>query len=342
MKRLTVIIICAIVTLAGAASAVSQEQEKSRARRSMAEAVFADGFAASQVIIPGDREVHFLGAEMSFGGKLVKGAPYSAEAVTESIQALADGNRIVRKSAAMVYRDSEGRTRHEQTLRSVGPYAVAGDPPQMIFINDPVAGAHYILEPRGRTVRKMGMPRKKTSGDGADVKVWVEPSSDAAAEAHHRDAAEKIVVESMAASGARMRRPAPPVVAGTIRAEGGDITLDEPKTESLGKQMIEGVEAEGTRTTVTIPAGKIGNEMPILIISERWYSPELQLVVMTRHSDPRFGEQSYRLTNINRSEPAKTLFEIPSDYTIKETVPSEMRMKIERELQRSTRKPNEQ
>jgi len=341
MKRLTVIIVCAIVTLAGAASAVSQEQEKTRARRSMAEAAFADGFAASQVIIPGDREVHFLGAEMSFGGKLVKGAPYSAEAVTESIQALADGNRIVRKSAAMVYRDSEGRTRHEQTLRSVGPYAVAGDPPQMIFINDPVAGAHYILEPRGRTVRKMGMPRMKTSGDGADVKVWVEQSSDATAEAHHRNA-EKIVVESMTASGARMRRPAAPVVAGTIRAEGGDMTLDEPRSESLGKQMIEGVEAEGTRTTVTIPAGKIGNEMPILIISERWYSPELQLVVMTRHSDPRFGEQSYRLTNINRSEPAKTLFEIPSDYTIKETVPSEMRMKIERELQRSPRKPNEQ
>jgi hypothetical protein len=88
--------------------------------------------------------------------------------------------------------------------------------------------------------------------------------------------------------------------------------------EQLGKQIIEGVEAEGTRTTVTIPAGDIGNERPIEIVSERWYSPELQLVVMTRHSDPRFGETTYKLTNINRSEPAKTLFEVPSDYTIKE------------------------
>ena len=88
--------------------------------------------------------------------------------------------------------------------------------------------------------------------------------------------------------------------------------------EQLGKQTIEGVEAEGTRTTVTIPAGEIGNERAIEIVSERWYSPELQLVVMTRHSDPRFGETTYKLTNINRTEPVKSLFEVPAGYTVKE------------------------
>ena len=94
-------------------------------------------------------------------------------------------------------------------------------------------------------------------------------------------------------------------------------TNNEVKQE-LGKQIIEGVEAEGTRTTVTIPAGEIGNERPIEIVSERWYSPELQLVVMSRHSDPRTGETTYKLTNINRAEPAKSLFEVPGGYTIKE------------------------
>jgi len=94
------------------------------------------------------------------------------------------------------------------------------------------------------------------------------------------------------------------------------------KKEDLGKQTIDGVEAEGMRTTVTIPAGEIGNERAIEIVSERWYSPELQLVVMTRHSDPRTGETTYKLTNINRTEPAKSLFEVPSDYTIKEGLPS--------------------
>ena len=91
------------------------------------------------------------------------------------------------------------------------------------------------------------------------------------------------------------------------------------RTEALGKQNIEGVEAEGTRSTVTIPAGKIGNVLPIDIVSERWYSTELQVIVMTRHVDPRFGENSYKLTNISRSEPARELFEVPAGYTVKET-----------------------
>jgi hypothetical protein len=78
------------------------------------------------------------------------------------------------------------------------------------------------------------------------------------------------------------------------------------------------LQAEGTRITTTIPAGDIGNEQPIQIVDERWYSPELQVVVMTRHSDPRFGETTYRLTNIQRGEPSASLFQVPSDYTVKE------------------------
>ena len=92
---------------------------------------------------------------------------------------------------------------------------------------------------------------------------------------------------------------------------------DNARTESLGKQSIEGVEVEGTRKTIEIPAGEIGNERPIEIVFERWYSPELQVVVMTKHSDPRFGETTYRLTNISRTEPAHELFEVPADYTVK-------------------------
>src|SRR5207245_11365069 len=85
----------------------------------------------------------------------------------------------------------------------------------------------------------------------------------------------------------------------------------------LDTRIIEVVDAEGARTSVTIPAGQSGNDQAINIVNERWYSPELQTVVMSRRSDPRFGETIYRLTNIDRSEPAKSLFEVPADYTIK-------------------------
>jgi hypothetical protein len=102
-----------------------------------------------------------------------------------------------------------------------------------------------------------------------------------------------------------------------------------PETqESLGRQTIEGVQAEGSRTTVTIPAGAIGNERPIQVVSERWYSPELQTLVMTRHSDPRFGETTYRLTNVSRSEPDHSLFEVPAGYKITDRGDMERRMML--------------
>jgi hypothetical protein len=96
----------------------------------------------------------------------------------------------------------------------------------------------------------------------------------------------------------------------------------ERKEESLGTQTMEGVEVEGTRYTTTIPAGEIGNELPINIVTEKWYSQELRQVIFLKTTDPRFGETVYRLTNISRNNPDRSLFDIPSDYTIKEMKPA--------------------
>jgi hypothetical protein len=88
------------------------------------------------------------------------------------------------------------------------------------------------------------------------------------------------------------------------------------KTESLGTQVINGVSAEGTRNTLTIAAGEIGNDKPIMIVSERWFSPELQMVVKSARTDPRWGNTTYSVTNIQRTEPAASLFAVPADYTV--------------------------
>src|SRR6185369_6181226 len=103
---------------------------------------------------PGDNFI-FVASEMNSDGKVVKGAPYSAQALTETTQTLSDGNRIINKSTATIYRDSEGRTRREQTLRVIGPFAASGEPPQTIFINDPVAGVNYALDTRTKTAHKL-------------------------------------------------------------------------------------------------------------------------------------------------------------------------------------------
>ena len=102
----------------------------------------------------GTGTVEFVSAEASIAGKVVKGAPYSAEAVTENTQTLPDGNRILESTSA-TYRDSEGRTRREMSLPPIGPFATAGDAPTFMMINDPVAGVSYHLDTKTKTARKM-------------------------------------------------------------------------------------------------------------------------------------------------------------------------------------------
>jgi len=280
---------------------------------------------------PPDGNFLFIASE-SFGGKVVKGAPYSAEAVTEHLQVLADGNRIVNKFSSTVYRDSEGRTRREQSLKGLGVLGTGQEPIQTISINDPVAGVTYTLDSRSHTAIK-STPFKFELGP----KGWV--SSDGEKRQFEFRVAQGGNAGTMILTSPAGAPPPPPppnarvaVTQGesfSVATEGGGATYAFRSTtgpnpnevkQDLGSQLIEGVEAKGTRTTVTIPAGEIGNERPIEIVSERWYSQELQLVVMTRHSDPRSGEMTYKLTNINRSEPVKSLFEVPSDYTVKENI----------------------
>jgi hypothetical protein len=264
-------------------------------------------------------DVVFISSEFGFDGAVVKGAPYSADAVTETAQRLGDGNTIRRKSQAQVYRDGEGRTRRDETIEAIGPWA-ASAPRKTVMINDPAGGAHYVLDPASRTANRMPamgrgqfnihlpdgapLPGLPPLGAGVHAYTYVQNApGDAHGTAHgHKEA-------TAAADG----KGAPQV-----------------RTESLGKRMIEGVEAEGTRTTTTIAAGQIGNDLPIEMVSERWYSPELKTVVMTRRSDPRMGETTYRLTSIRRGEPGRTLFEVPADYTVSDHKPGvQIRKRIE-------------
>jgi hypothetical protein len=321
------------VGLLGTTYGVSAQDTKERRSQQVEVYVSQDGPDAlpPKIEMGGDNMV-FVATEMTFGGKVVKGAPYSAQAVTESVQTLADGNRIAHKNTAQVYRDSEGRTRRDQTVGAVGPYAAAGDPVQTFFINDPVAGVNYILDPRSKVARKL--PRMEWRWSSGDIKPQAggQPGAQTRVPQEKRAESQTFVFTSPApppgeAPSVRMRGdganvdvlgPELPPDGASARVEFFGGSKAETKTEKLEARNVEGVQAEGVRITTTIPAGDIGNEQPIQIVNERWYSPELQAVVMTRHSDPRFGETTYRLTNIQRGEPSATLFQVPTDYTVKE------------------------
>ena len=339
----------------------------------------------------GDSAFQFFSQEVSFDNRLVKGAPFSADIVSETIQNLPDGNRIVQRYEGRIYRDSQGRTRNERTYMMGG----ASDQKQTITIFDPVGSANYSLDPETRIARKANSYVRVEPSLPTPPSRGVSPSPSA-----NVDAPKKITVSGGVLQGSAIRKVQPPYppIAKAARASGavqvqvlisetgevieatvvaghpllrdaalqaarqwvfkptelsgvavkvqGVLTFnfslnDEapsslasvraiPKyntsTEQLAKQMVEGVECEGTRSVTTMPAGAIGNERPIDTVNESWFSQELKLMIMSKRSDPRFGETTYRLTNISRSEPDASLFQIPSEYTVVDSILKKVEM----------------
>ena len=282
-------------------------------------------------------------AELAASSKgAVKNAPFSAEAISESVQTLADGNRIVQNSTTKLYRNSEGRTRREMVNGSGGSlgtgFSFSYGPG--VTILDPIGGSRYLLDERLKTAEQMVLktatvlPQIKAQAALTDEqraaieKLRAESGSGTPMTDEQKLAIEKLTSEmKMAAPAAIVTADGARTLAGVATGVGGGVSIYAPampvarsryetKTEQLGTQNIEGLDCEGTRTTTIIPAGAIGNERPIETVYEKWYSKELQLVVMSKHTDPRIGEQTYRLTNIVRTEPDPSLFSLPTGYRV--------------------------
>ena len=269
--------------------------------------------------------------------RAMKGAPYSAETVIESTQTLADGNRINKKTTGQVYRDGEGRTRREEdvTVTARTPTGAVSSPKKTISIVDPVAGFSYSLDPENKIAWQTPIGGAITIADKVDaVKLEMERTvaekmiaarKAGAADEPSKTAAEEEKMKAAAAAGGggTRARVGGAGGGGAVAAAGGGggrggFRAMAPNTP-LEHKTIEGVAVEGRKSTTVIPAGQIGNEQPITITSEEWRSPELNLLVLTKHSDPRTGESSYRLQNIIRAEPDRSLFMVPADYTVRQT-----------------------
>lgn len=304
---------------------------------------------------------------------------------------LADGNVISHKKAGAVYRDREGRTRQETGREGKE---------RSVFINDPVAGQHFVLSPGARraiataprpmsyqydvkekneqVVRigptevriedgKVYVDGKQVSGsarvevDRGGRKIVVDNGRITidGKEIGQGDGHRHVIVKRVDSGDGAQREevrvqvvrsgegkditipvppappapPAPPVPPMTFNFPMGTplpgvhtmrfatAKLGKGVTTSLGMKDFDGVKAEGKATTWTIPAGEIGNRNPINVMSETWYSPDLQVTVYSRHSDPRTGESIYRLASIRRGEPSADLFKVPEDYRMKGRAP---------------------
>jgi hypothetical protein len=341
----------------------------------------------------GDEALAFAGRELD-AERVVKGAPYCATAVHETVQLLMDGNRIVRKQSTQLCRDGEGRTRRE--VQREGR-------PALVYLNDPVARERWVLDPERKTARKLGrdlafewqgLRGDAPSGLAERMREQAERWRDWAAQVAERardgargaeraaagaasaagkaEKAEKAARQAEAPSSGKQAGTAPSVP--TLEGEPGVVIeteiltrqpgASEPErrrevrvlrmgdlpqgapmppmppvppmppfppmpfvaeagpmlpreggvSSALPAREIEGLKVNGERTTWTIEAGKIGNEKPIVISREVWRSPELMLTVLSKDSDPRRGEVSYRLERVKRGEPDAALMKLPGDY----------------------------
>ncbi len=243
----------------------------------------------------------------------VQGAPYSATVTNKSTQTLSDGNHIVQTSSGAVARDSLGRTRQDAPLPPIGNLSAA-DAPHIVFLQDPVSQTSYTLDLTDKTAQKMPAFPGGPGGPGgpgniAGMKMRMQTggavaaSTDAPVIAQMPDA-------PMPAPGAMV----PPMLF-VQKMKGTDEQI-QPTTVDLGSQNMEGLLVTGVRTTITIPAGQMGNEKPIDIVTEVWTSPDLKTVVYSKRSDPRMGEQIFQLTNVVRNEPDPSLFTVPADFKV--------------------------
>ena len=238
---------------------------------------FAYDACTQQASSPPRTTVMHMGAP-SAHMPVVTGAPYSAEVVTEHMQTLADGTHITQKSqSAKEYRDSDGRSRQESSPAGV----------QVVEIIDPVSGFRYLLDVQNQVAHRFGPPADRPN-EAPGYKQNVSPNSSP-------------------------KSSVPPKSVTPVEITAG---RPETSTESLGSQIIEGVLAEGKKTTTIFPVNSMGNDRPLVRVTESWFSPDLKRTLISKNSDPRTGESTMRLQNINRSEPDPALFRVPPEYQI--------------------------
>jgi hypothetical protein len=239
----------------------------------------------------------------------VKNEPYQAQANTEMKQTLTDGSHIDQTTTATVARDSEGRTVRIQKLSKIGPWKSSSatsqeSGPTLASIFDPVAGTHIDYTSDTKVAHVIPMPQPPPAGAFTAITSGIEGA------------------------------PGNPGTNVMYSMQGRAVSPnadkeEDTKAESLGTKTIEGIQVTGTRNTDTIPAGTIGNDKDIVITRETWYSPDLKLVIQSTQNDPRFGQTTYSLMNIQRGEPDESLFQVPEGYKV-DKVPVRLQTHVER------------
>lgn len=215
--------------------------------------------------------------------RLVRNKPLSAVFESETTQKRANGTTVTRRVTTRLYRDKDGRTRREQIFHANGSTSTPDQALQTITVYDPVGGWGYSIDPIRSTASRYKLSSTPPTGAPFNNQL-------------------PLVT--------KITRNNPQT--GTVNT----YTLAPPILQPLGIQTIAGVEAEGLRVTIKVPAGAIGNSTANETVYEMWIARDLKILVKSVVSNPASGTQTHLLTTINRTEPASSLFTVPAGYTV--------------------------
>lgn len=282
----------------------------------------------------------------SFSRTPVKNAPYSAEVISEKTQTLPDGNQISRRTSTLTYRDSAGRTRQE--MRSDNGET------RSIHINDSIEGVRYVLTPSTKSATRIALDKdfaKRIEDIRARTKAAAKTDGKVViVERGHPG--EEVVIKRVEVNGEGAQKEVREETTVNVIRVGGNVSVNtngqnysykfgsdadhigqalgglghsfqdarwsaKSTTSELGTRDFDGVRAEGKRRSYTIPAGEVGNRNPITVTSESWFSPDLQVTVYSKQSDPRSGDSIFRLANVKRTEQPLKLFGVPEGYAVR-------------------------
>jgi hypothetical protein len=272
-----------------------------------------DKTASFQYFVTGDAVAGKMALRLDGMGKTVVGKPFSATEERQTVQVLGDGTKIDKKETDKYFRDHQGRTRIER------------DNGDTIVISDPVDGFSAEMNAANKSAHKMIVkmrtagPAMIGSGTGGSIgSVAIAGGTMAPPNIMTMDKLHAEMTAGRAATATAMATATQDMVFTRVETGLGAAVRDAQASavEDLGTQMINGVPAQGTRSTITIPAGQIGNDREIKVVSERWFSSDLQMLIKSSNNDPRFGETTYQLTGILQGAQDPTLFQIPSDFNV--------------------------
>jgi hypothetical protein len=280
-----------------------------------------------------------IGASAPLGAQALEGNPMMAEFVTESHQTAKDGASITCSTNSVIYRDSQGRVRRESHL--LVPGLPSGVTAKFITIDDRRQGFGWVLDPQALVAHRYRLndadpsyvARLSAQGSGQLLPPAGKGSADSGENATAKSAAEsrRWLPRAFSTPPVALRQEAPeamssgPPESGVAPAEENGfngvrrpfVAAPNPvRTENLGEQMILGYRTFGTRVITTLQPGETGNDAPIDIVSEQWFSPELGLVMRSLHRDPWGGEFTTTVASVRRGEQPSQLFSVPADYTL--------------------------